>query len=54
VQTKAYFDKATTNNGATPAFAVAWKGRTDTMQELVNVFGKVEPQQITVLARVMA
>ena len=49
MQTKADFDKGTTNNGATPAFAVAWKRRTDTMQELVKVFGKVEPEQITVL-----
>ncbi len=39
VQAKADFDKATTNDGATPALAVAWKRRT---QELVHVFGNVE------------
>jgi hypothetical protein len=49
VQAKADFDKATTNNGATLALAVAWKRRTDSMQELLNVFGKFEPEQIIVL-----
>ncbi len=44
VQAKADFDKATTNDGSTPALAVAWKGHTDSMQALVQVFGKVEPE----------
>ena len=42
LQAKAHFDKATTNDGAALALAVARKGRTDSMQVLVQVFGKVE------------
>ena len=40
VQAKADFDKATTNDGATPALALAWKGRTVSMQVVVHVFAK--------------
>ena len=32
------------NDGATRALAAAWRGRTDWLQELVHVFGKVEPE----------
>jgi hypothetical protein len=44
VQSKADFDKATTNDGATAALAVARNGHTDSMQVLVHVFEKVEPE----------
>ena len=43
LQAKTDFDKATTNVGATPALAVAWKGPTVSMQAVVHVFCKVEP-----------
>ena len=43
LQAKTDFDKATTNDGATPALAVAWNGPTVSMQAVVHGFCKVEP-----------
>jgi hypothetical protein len=44
VQTKADFDKATINDGATPASAVGGKMRTVSMQVVVHVFCNIAPE----------